>query len=193
MAHTSTQAELRYTRTAIALHWSIAVLIGWQIGSGFWMVRAIEDATRWGSAFAVYQLHKSTGLTVLLLSLLRLAWRLVHKPPPLPVTVTAHQRAASRIVHGMLYGLMIAVPLVGWVVVSSSPLGLPTLVYDWFSWPHLPIEPALEPAAKATHRLLGYALGVLALGHILAALKHHWIDRNDMLRRMWPRFTSLLR
>jgi cytochrome b561 len=174
----------RYTRTVIVLHWMIAALIVWQIASGVWMVPAIDDPARWERAFQLYQLHKSMGLTVLALSLVRLIWRLGHAPPPLPAGVLPWQRRASRVVHAMLYGLMIAVPLAGWLVVSSSPLGLPTLLYGWFEWPHLPLSPALEPTAKTTHRLLAYALGVLAAGHVAAALKHQIVDRQAVLQRM---------
>jgi cytochrome b561 len=182
----SSPPRMRYTRTAIALHWAIAVLIVWQIGSGMWMVPAIDDPVRFARAFSIYQVHKSTGLTVLLLSLFRLLWRLMHAPPLLPITTPVWQRTASRIVHAALYTLMITVPLAGWLVVSSSPFGLPTLVYGWFEWPHLPLSPTLDPATRATHRLLGYALGALAVGHVAAALGHHVVNRDHLLRRMWP-------
>jgi cytochrome b561 len=182
---TTPPAQQRYTRTAIILHWTIAVLIVWQIGSGLWMVPAIEDPARWERALSVYQLHKSTGLTVLLLSLARLAWRFMHPPPTVLASMPAWQRTVASVGHAALYGLMIAVPLVGWLVVSASPLGVSTVVVGGFAWPHLPVSSALEPAAKVSHRLLGYALGGLAVGHVLAALTHQFVGRDQALRRMW--------
>jgi cytochrome b561 len=176
----------RYTRTAMALHWAIAALIAWQLGSGLWMVPAIDDAARWVNAFWVYQVHKSTGLMVLVLSLFRLIWRWTHLPPPLPSHMPAWQRAASGIMHGTLYVLMIAVPLAGWLVASSSALGLPTEVFGWFAWPHLPVSPAFEPIAKAAHRLLAYALALLAAGHVAAALAHQFAAHDGLLWRIWP-------
>ncbi len=186
MGNATGNTEARYSQVAIALHWVIAGLIVWQLGSGYWMVLAIDAPAQWERAFWIYQAHKSTGLTVLVLSIVRLAWRLTHRPPPLPSQMPVWQRAASRLMHGVLYVLMLAVPLAGWLVVSSSALGLPTLVYGWLPWPHLPLAPAFEPRAKVTHRLLAYALGLLAAGHVAAALKHQVLDRVGLLRRMLP-------
>jgi cytochrome b561 len=174
----------RYTRTAAVCHWSIALLIVAQIASGLWMARAINDPQQWMLAAWAYQVHKSIGLAVLWLTVFRVFWRLRHPPPPLPTDFPAGLRTAIRLGHGLLYGLMCAVPLAGWLVVSTSPLGLPTLMFGWLNWPHLPVPLSLEPSAKLAHRWLAYALGALAAGHVAAALKHQIYDRLPLLRRM---------
>ena len=97
---------LTYTRTAIALHWAIAVLICVQLATGWWMVRAIDVPGQFDTAFTVYQVHKSVGIVVLLLSLVRLAWRVMHRPPEVPVAVSRWQRRLSFVVHAVLYVLM---------------------------------------------------------------------------------------
>ncbi len=178
--------DTRYTGIAIALHWSIAVLIVWQIVTGLWMVPAIDDPDRFVRAFSVYQWHKSTGLTVLVLSIVRVFWRLAHVPPPLPAATSSWRVTASRLVHALLYLMMVAVPIAGWLVASSSSLGLPTLVYGLFEWPHLPVSPTFEPVAKSAHRWLAYALAALALAHAVAAMSHHVNGDGGVLRRMWP-------
>ena len=181
---------LTYTRTAIALHWAIAVLICVQLATGWWMVRAIDVPGQFDTAFTVYQVHKSVGIVVLLLSLVRLAWRVMHRPPEVPVAVSRWQRRLSFVVHAVLYVLMVAVPLAGWLVASASPIGLPTLVFGLFQWPYLPVGASIEPAAKVVHRVLAYGLAVLACGHVLAALKHQVVDRDTVMQRMWPMRTN---
>jgi cytochrome b561 len=186
----SRKARMHYGAVAIALHWTIAAAILAQLATGPWMVRAIRSADSQPLAFHAYQWHKSLGLTILVLSLLRLCWRLANPPPPLPATMTRIERKAAVAIHGLFYLLTLGTPLVGWVMVSASPLGLPTLVFGLFEWPHIALPADLgsrvEATSKTVHRTMGYAfIGLLTL-HVAAALKHHLIDRDDVLARMLP-------
>lgn len=182
----------RYTRVAIALHWLIALAILGQFASGLWMVDAVKVPETQAQAFQVYQLHKSVGLTVLVLSLVRLAWRLLHRPPPLPYGMSKGARTAAHVTHAFLYVAMIAMPLLGWAMVSASPFGFPTVVFGWFTWPHIPWffeatdKPALEALFKSAHRYLAYATGAALMLHVLAAMKHQFVDRDGLLSRMMP-------
>jgi cytochrome b561 len=178
----------RYTTVAILLHWLIAALILALFVSGLWMTRAIEDPAQRIAAFQTYQTHKAIGLSVLALSLFRLAWRLLHPPPPLPEGTSAVTRIATATVHGALYAVMIGAPVAGLVMVSASPLGIPTMWFDLFAVPHLPIapDPALEAQAKAVHRALAWGGIALVALHILAAVKHELVDDDRLLLRMIP-------
>jgi cytochrome b561 len=180
----------RYSAVAISLHWTIAAAILAQLASGLWMVRAIRLPGSQALAFQAYQWHKSLGLTILVLSLLRICWRLANTPPPLPATMTRIERTAAKTLHGLFYLLMLSTPVVGWVIVSASPLGLPTMVFGLFEWPHIPglagLGGGIEAASRTAHRAMGYAFaGLLAL-HVAAAIKHHLIDGDDVLTRMLP-------
>jgi cytochrome b561 len=142
--------------------------------------------------FPFIQFHKSVGLTVLVLSLLRLGWRLVNPVPPLPDTPPA----IKHLVHGthyLLYFLMIAIPLAGWALVSSSPLGLPTSYFGLFHWPHLPFLAELPRAQKkvlshefiTVHMYLAFSAIALLVLHVAGAL-YHQLHGDDVLRRMLP-------
>jgi cytochrome b561 len=182
----------RYTTVAIALHWSIAVAIVGLIASGVWMVEAIKRPETRAVAFDVYQVHKSFGLTVLVLTVVRIGWRLLNPPPPLPASVTGLGRFAAHATHAVFYILMIAIPLAGWAMVSASKFGLPTIVFGLFEWPHitwlseLPEKEPAETAAKLAHKAMGYTLAALLVLHVGAALKHHLVDRDGVLARMVP-------
>jgi cytochrome b561 len=176
-----------YDAVAIGLHWLLAAAIVTSLGVGLTMT---------GLPFSPLQLklfnwHKWAGITILLLSALRLLWRLAHRPPPLPADVLAAmpawQRRAHRATHAGLYLLFFVVPLTGWAY--SSARGFPVV---WFGvWP-LPDwvavdKPFADAVLKPLHHACAYALAALALLHVAAALKHQWIDHDGLLRRMWPR------
>jgi len=179
---------MRYHLVAIILHWVIALGILVLIAMGLAM-------THLGLApllkFQLYQLHKSIGITVLLAVLLRLAWRLSHRPPPLPA-MPPLEKAAAEGTHGMLYLLMLVIPLTGWALVSVSPFNLPTVLYGLVPWPHLPVFPDLvnkaevEAVVKFIHGKLAWALTAIVALHAGAALRHHFILRDGILRRMLP-------
>ena len=142
--------------------------------------------------FKLYQLHKSVGITVLLLALTRLGWRLTHRPPPLPAEMPSLEARAAEGTHALLYALMIGMPLVGWALVSASPLNIPTLLYGVVPWPHLPGLATLhdkrpvEAGLKLVHAYGAYALIALVALHAAAALRHHVLIGDDVLRRMIP-------
>jgi cytochrome b561 len=178
---------MRYSTVAISLHWTIAAAIAGQLATGLWMVRAIRLPGSQALAFQTYQWHKCL---ILILSVLRIGWRLANPPPPWPATMTGLERRAAKTLHGLFYLLTLTTPLAGGVIVSASPLGLPTLVFGLFEWPHIPWLAGrgggVEGAFKTAHCAMGYAfVGLLAL-HVAAALKHHLIDRDDVLARMLP-------
>lgn len=181
--------QARYATVAIALHWSIAALIVLQV------VLAGRMEGRTPEAFAVFQLHKSVGITVLLLSLARLMWRLTHRPPPEPADLAPWERRLAAAVHWAFYGVMILMPLSGWIMVSTSRIALPTLLFGAIPWPHLPGLPDLAPAAKAAwngaakdaHHLIIDGAYVLFALHVAGALKHQlWDRRAPVLARMAP-------
>lgn len=195
-----------YTAVAIVLHWAIAAAIVANVLLGWWMHEAIEEPESAAAAIAGYQLHKSIGLTVLLLSLVRLGWRIANPPPPLPETMPAWEAFAAKATHWAFYALMITIPLSGWVYVSTGwspeaerPLEVPTLFFGLFQVPHLfglshaaeATRAALSEAAIETHELLVWAtLALLAL-HVGAALKHWLIDRDHVLPQMVPGLPTL--
>lgn len=186
-------ATERYTSVAIALHWLIALAVLAMIGTGLWMVEAINVKETRADAFAVYQWHKSLGLTILVMMVLRIVWRFWHKPPPLPLSMSAREKLAAHGTHVVLYVLLLAMPLLGWAMVSASIYGLPTIWFGLFEWPHLPLlsqlenKKPVEDALKLAHGWAGYVLiGVIAL-HLMAVLKHTLIDRDGIMTRMLPR------
>lgn len=169
-----------YTLPAIALHWLLALALVGSFGVGLYMTNLPFSPAR----LKLYNWHKWAGVTILTLSAIRLLWRLTHRPPPAPA-MPAWQARASKAVHGLLYGLFFAVPLAGWAY--SSAAGFPVVVFgvlplpDWVA-PNRELAEALKPL----HANLAWALALLALLHVLAALKHHFIDRDDLLTRMRP-------
>ena len=180
---------VRYNAVAQALHWLLAIGLTWMVVMGLAMKHAgLDRATQ----FKIYQLHKSVGITILIVALLRLLWRLTHRPPPLPADMPATEKGAAHAAHVVLYGLMIGLPLVGWAMVSVSPFNLPTVLYGVVPWPHipglatLPNKPYWENVAKFVHAYGAYLLIGLVSLHALAALRHHFILRDEVLRRMLP-------
>lgn len=179
-----------YSRTAITLHWLIALLLIGNFIGGLLMGDLFDspDPGMRQLGFTVAQLHKSFGLTILVLSLLRLGVRLVAGAPPLPDHMTGTERFLSKVTHWGFYAVMILVPLSGWVMVSASPLGFPTVWFGLFEWPHLPVatSSATSGAASEAHEILAFfGVGLFVL-HVAGALKHHFWDRDDVLARMLP-------
>jgi cytochrome b561 len=169
-----------YTSTAIALHWLAGVLIL----CGFALGISLQDLPLSPQTLRLYGYHKWIGITVFLLAAMRLAWRVAH-PPPAPETMPAWQHRAAAAAHAFLYALMLVIPLSGWIY--SSAAGVQVVYLGLVPLPDLvPKDKALANALKAVHGTLNYALLALVTVHAGAALKHHWVDRDDVLRRMLP-------
>lgn len=179
-----------YSKVAIFFHWLIAILIIGQLAGGLIMVRVLSKGS--SLKFELYQYHKSFGILILSLSVLRLIWRLTHRPPALPLTMPGWEKTLASMTHFIFYFFMLAIPLIGWAMVSVSPLGISTYLFEIVRLPHLPFwEGASDPAAlekqfKFIHEYLAFATIALLVLHIAAALKHHFHDRDDVLTRMLP-------
>lgn len=182
-------APNRYSAIAIALHWVIALLLIGQIAGGFIMADLPDGSPL---KFQAFQLHKSFGVTVLLLTMLRLGWRLGHKPPPLPAAMPGWEQAAARATHVAFYVLLIVLPLLGWLFVSATPFQVPTFLFGVVPIPHFPgFEAVADRKAVAAqfmglHELAAFLMIGLATLHVAAALKHHFINRDRVLARMLP-------
>ena len=170
----------RYTRTAIALHWLLAVAIVSSFVLGLYMTGLPLSPQR----LRLYNWHKWAGMAILTLSAIRLLWRLTHRPPE-DVVMAPWQRHAAHATHTLLYLLFFAVPLVGWAY--SSAAGFPVVVFGVLPLPDfVPADKALAEAIKPWHHRLAYMMAALVLAHVAAALKHHFVDRDTLLSRMWP-------
>jgi len=168
----------RYTRTAVALHWTIAALIISAIGAGWFMTDMAISPLK----LRVYSWHKWIGVTVLALFAVRALWRLTHAPPPL-LPMPAWQRLAAQSLHGFLYLMMVVQPLTGWIYSNAS--GFPIVYLKLIPLPNLVgKDKALARAFQDYHSIGGTVLAVAIGLHALAALKHHLVDRDDTLRRM---------
>jgi cytochrome b561 len=170
-----------YTHTAIALHWVIAFALVGTFGLGLYM----HELPLSPQKLKLYSWHKWAGVTIFLFVILRLVWRLGHRPPALPALMPAWQRRAAEATHGLLYILMFAVPLSGWLM--SSAKGFQTV---WFGVLPLPDllqkDTELGDLLQQVHMILNFSMAGLVLAHLGAALKHHLIDRDDVLARMLP-------
>ena len=171
----------RYTKTAKGLHWLMAVLFFGMLGLGFYM----QGLPLSPDKLKLYSWHKWVGVTVFLLALFRIAWRVTHQPPALPSSMPRLMQIAAHAGHHMLYMLMFLIPLSGWLM--SSAKGFQTV---WFGI--LPIPDLLEKNKELgdllliVHVSLNYLFIAVLVGHIGAALKHHFIDKDDILTRMLP-------
>ena len=171
----------RYGLVAQALHWAVVALIIWQ----FVLANRADALPLSPAKISVLATHKSVGITIMALVVLRLIWRCFNVIPRDPPSIPRWQQLAARATHLALYGLLLATPLVGWLM--SSARNFPV---SWFGILTLPdfIEPSTESfqALQSAHGFMAQALLVLALLHVAAALKHHFIDRDTVLRRMLP-------
>jgi cytochrome b561/polyisoprenoid-binding protein YceI len=187
--------QKRYSSVAVALHWAIALLILAQIASGLYMVDLPKSSS---VKFDLYQLHKSFGLSILGLTLIRLGWRLAHKPPALPSFMPGWQKLIARLTHWAFYALMLLTPLAGLAIVSVSPLNVTTLWFGLFEVPHLPFFSGVADRGAAAevfaevHEYLAFSILFLFVLHVGAALKHGFVNRDGVLRSMAPRVAALI-
>jgi len=171
----------RYASTAIFLHWLSAFLIVAAFPLGVTMHELPLSPLK----LQLYSYHKWLGVTILLLVAVRLAWRAGHTPPPLPASIPLWQQRAAHTLHGMLYLLLLAIPLSGWLM--SSAKGFQTVYLGVLPLPDLiGKDKALGELLTEIHETLNFALLALVIAHVGAALKHHFIDRDDILTRMMP-------
>ena len=177
----ATDIRNSYGHVAIGLHWLIAIAIVATFALGLYM----HELPLSPQKLKLYSWHKWAGVSIFLFVLLRLGWRLTHRPPQLPAAMPAWQRMAAEATHLLLYLLMFAVPLSGWLM--SSAKGFQTV---WFGVLPLPDlldkNQQLGDLLKEVHEALNFGMVGLVLAHAGAALKHHVIDRDEVLARMLP-------
>lgn len=171
----------RYSVTSLVLHWLIAVLILAQI-----LLITAHEATDGPLSREFIQIHKSVGMTILLLTLARIGWRLLNPAIPLPTGMKRWEKALARATHVLFYAALIILPLTGWAASSASGRGVAW--FGLFEWPLLPIEGGRDMARTLieVHGLAVKALYVLLALHVIGALKHHFVDRDNVLHRMIP-------
>ena len=170
-----------YSGFAILLHWLVALLILGSFVVGTYMV----DLDLSPLKLKVYSWHKWIGVTVFLLVAVRLAWRVGLRAPAPPMAMPAWQRRAAAISHVLLYLLMVVIPVSGWVMSSAG--GFPVVYFGVLQLPDLVAKnKELFELMKSVHYILNKTLLAVVLLHVAAALKHHYVDRDDVLARMLP-------
>lgn len=175
----------RYHSAAIVLHWLIALGLVFMFGSGLYMVNA--DISK-AEQYRLFQLHKSAGVLMLWAIVLRLIIRWLTKQPDLPGTIAAKEREHALWGHRLLYGAMVFMPMTGWLMVSASSFGLPTIVFDWFKWPRIPGvrgDETVETIARLCHWYIAVTFLIGISVHIAAVVKHKYKDGINLLPRMW--------
>jgi cytochrome b561 len=171
----------RYGNIAQTLHWVIAGLIVTQ----FVLASLADDLPLGLAKLTMYARHKSVGMTILMLAILRLIWRLINAPPALPAGMKGYEKFLAKATHGAMYALLFAMPLSGWLMSSAKNYSVSW--FGLFTWPNL-VAPNEERFHffKDLHGFLATTLFVVAILHIAAALKHHFWNKDDVLRRMLP-------
>lgn len=171
----------RYSVTSLVLHWLIAVLILVQI-----LLITAHEATDGALSREFVQIHKSLGLTILMLTLARIGWRILNPAIPLPTDMKRWEKVLARTTHVLFYAALIVLPLTGWAASSAAGRGI--VWFGLFDWPLLPVEGGRDTARTlmAVHGLVVKGLYVLVALHVLGALKHHFVNRDNVLHRMIP-------
>ncbi|KQN31636.1 cytochrome B [Sphingomonas sp. Leaf34] len=169
----------RYSRVAIWLHWTIALLVIVNLAVGL-LHESVPALRAWMGA------HKALGMLVLVLSLARLAWRVAHRPPPLPAPMPAWKKGIAHLAHAVLYGMMIGMPLTGWLMVSGAGRRGPFNWFGLFDIPYLPVSTVTGRFGHEAHEIVGWMMLALIVAHSAAALRHHLVLRDEILARMAP-------
>jgi cytochrome b561 len=170
----------RYGGVAIALHWLLALMIAVTFGVGLVMHGLPVSPAR----LRLFNWHKWAGIGILVLSALRLLWRLAHRPPP-DLPMPAWQARLAHATHGLLYLLFFAVPLAGWGY--SSAAGFPVVWFSVLQLPDfVPVDQALADGLKALHQTLAFTLALLVVLHVAGAVKHQFVDDDGLMDRMRP-------
>ena len=173
--------ETRFGAAAMTLHWLVFALVVGMVALGWTMVPLPLGVQK----LRLYDWHKSIGIVVFSLMAARLLWRLWNPPPPLPVHMKPWERRLARISHISLYAVLFAMPLSGWIM--SSAANFPVSAFGLFVLPDL-VKPdkALLETMKIFHRFASYGLFALLAIHAAGAAKHHFVDKDDVLKRMLP-------
>lgn len=175
---------VRYHMLLISLHWIMALAFIAMIIMGIVMTEGgLEKSLR----FKFYQWHKSFGVLLLWAFVLRIFIRQLTALPPLPERLSKRDKVLAKAGHIILYAFMLLMPLSGWLMVSSSAYGLPTMIFSWFEWPHVPFVAAnkqVHEFSEETHEWLAYSFIAVILLHVLAVLKHWYVDKVNILPRM---------
>jgi cytochrome b561 len=171
----------RYTATAVSLHWLMAIGLVGMFAFGLY----VADLPLSPNKLKFLSWHKWAGVTLFTLALVRLAWRIAHRPPALPAHMGRGEQFVAHAGHGLLYLLMFAIPLSGWLM--SSALGFQTVYFGVLPLPDLlQKNKELGDLLRTVHWGLNMLLAATVVGHAAAALKHHFIDKDDVLTRMLP-------
>ena len=175
------RAVERYGFVAQVFHWVTVALFCWL----FYLAWVMTDLPLGPEKFELYNLHKSLGITILALTVLRLGWRFISPPPAPPAAMPEWERRAAVAVHHLIYVVIVAQVLVG--IVHSWSADFPVIVFGLFTLPNLtgPSE-ALKGSLGWAHFILGWGFFILLVGHVAAALRHHFIIKDDVLLRMIP-------
>jgi cytochrome b561 len=173
----------RWSGPIISIHWAAAAIVLALIALGWIMVYGGLDAA---ATFDLYQWHKSLGFAALAFTAARLAARFAASAPPAPAS-PRWERGLAAFTQMALYALTIVAIVSGWLVVSASPLPIPTRFFNLIVIPNIaPPDPSLFAAATIAHKLAAWPIALLVALHVAGALKHHFLDRDDVLRRMLP-------
>jgi len=169
----------------MALHWLLGLALLGTFVVGLYMADLPFSPMR----LKLYNWHKWAGVSILALSVLRLLWRVTHRPPELPAAISQAmprwQTVAHHGTHYALYALFFAVPLIGWAYTSAT--GFPVVLFGIWPLPDfVPVDKALAELIKPWHEISAFAMAALVVLHVAAALKHQWVDRDGLLQRMLP-------
>lgn len=178
----------RYHPITIALHWIVAAAVVVAVALGM----LSGDAEESDLTALTLALHKSVGITIFTLTIVRLTWRLTHVAPALPAAMPAWQRIAAKLTHGLLYAVIFALPVTGYVGVAAR--GRETVFFGSFALPRLvPLDRVWSQNARALHEYCQWALYVLLAAHVVAAAYHHFIFKDGLMSRIWPAGRAPLR
>ena len=179
----TTISPARYSSAAIILHWALAALLLFQLSLG-WRMEDLAGLPQ----YAAYQLHKTIGISILLLSVTRLILRIVV-PRPRTANTSPLLAMLAGAVHALLYVVMIGGPITGWIIVSTAKIKVQTMLFGVIPWPHLPVGAGWHDPAEALHSLIAWMFVGLFVLHVAGALRHH-LQRQDLIGRMVPRAMS---